>query len=52
MPRRPNQEAPNELWLALGYATALALNEEHQTAITFLRKLLQKYPHHPEILLR
>ena len=46
------QEAPNELWLALGYATALALNEEHQTAITFLGKLLQKYPHHPEILLR
>lgn len=46
------QEAPNELWLALGYATALALNEEHQTAITFLEKLLQKYPHHPEILLR
>lgn len=46
------QEAPNELWLALGYASALALNEEHQTAITFLEKLLQKYPHHPEILLR
>ncbi len=46
------QEAPNELWLALGYATALALNEEHQTAIAFLEKLLQKHPNYPEILLR
>jgi len=46
------REAPHELWLALGYATALSLNEEHREAIALLEKLLAKYPDHPEILLR
>jgi len=46
------KEAPNELWLALGYANALSLNEEHREAINLLDKLLQAYPMNPEILIR
>ncbi len=46
------REAPDQLWLALGYASALSLNEEHREAIALLEKFLQTHPAHPEILLR
>ncbi len=46
------REAPGELWLALGYAHALSLNEEHREVISLLEKLLQTYSDHPEILIR
>lgn len=46
------REAPGEFWLALGYAHALSLNEEHREAISLLGKLLQTHPDHPEILIR
>ena len=46
------REASGEFWLALGYAHALSLNEEHREAISLLQKLLQTYPDHPEILIR
>jgi len=46
------REAPGEPWLALGYAHALSLNEEHREAISLLEKLLQTHPDHPEILIR
>jgi len=46
------REAPQMLWLALGYAAALSLNEEHEAALRLLQKLSKEYPPHPEVLIR
>lgn len=45
-------EAPKELWIALGYAAALQLNNQFREACALLEKLLKEYPDQPEILLR
>ncbi|MCS7297799.1 MAG: tetratricopeptide repeat protein [Bacteroidia bacterium] len=46
------REAPNELWLALGYAAALQFNNQPHEAIEILEKQLKHHPRHPEIILR
>ncbi|MCS7153064.1 MAG: tetratricopeptide repeat protein [Bacteroidia bacterium] len=46
------EESPQEVWIALGYAAALQLNNQPKEACTILEKLLKAYPDHPEILLR
>lgn len=45
-------EAPHELWIALGYAAALQLNNQFKEACTLLEKLYKEHPDQPEILLR
>lgn len=45
-------EASKELWIALGYAAALQLNNQFKEACVLLEKLLKEYPDQPEILLR
>lgn len=46
------KESPHELWLALGYAAALQLNNQHKDACALLEKLAQMHPDQPEIILR
>lgn len=45
-------EAPDELWIALGYAAALQLNNQLREACSLLEKLLREHPDHPEIVFR
>ncbi|MCS6896133.1 MAG: tetratricopeptide repeat protein [Bacteroidia bacterium] len=46
------KESPRELWLALGYAAALQLNNQHKEACALLEKLAKAHPDQPEIILR
>ncbi|GIV23978.1 MAG: tetratricopeptide repeat protein [Bacteroidia bacterium] len=46
------REAPNELWIGIGYAIALELNGQKKQAVEILERLHKLYPQEPEILLR
>ncbi|MCS6789791.1 MAG: tetratricopeptide repeat protein [Bacteroidia bacterium] len=46
------KESPNELWIALGYAAALQLNNQESEAVILLEKLAEQYPYEPEVLFR
>lgn len=45
-------EAPDEIWIALGYAAALQLNNQPREACTLMEKLLREHPNHPEVVFR
>lgn len=46
------REAPDELWIGIGYAVALELNGQKKQAVEILDRLHKLYPKEPEILLR
>jgi len=46
------REAPNELWIGIGYAVALELNGQKKQTVEILERLHKLYPKEPEILLR
>lgn len=46
------REAPQEVWLGLGYAYALMLNGQRQEAVRLLEQLHRTHPTDPEILHR